>query len=145
MRKSFWIIGGIVILIGVLLMLFTMQTEDRPYEFAQAVSNLDLPDNIQLIEFKEDRIEFNGSGFALAVYQLTEEHMTDLSQQAQKAGFKELPINNLIADDFALNYINQAKQGLYLKKSPNPANILSYSLTVIDQTNRRLIVFDSAS
>ena len=143
MRKIVFILIIVTTLISVLSILFMTGKSDEPYKLAKSESGLKLPKDMQLIEHKSQWIEFNGNGYVLVVYGLKKDEINLLIDEAKNEKYETLPPETLIADDFVLSYIKKAKKGVYQKKS-NSKSSLDYSLSVIDETNNRLIVFVTA-
>lgn len=124
-----------------------------PLKIARLQSGLDIPNSVQIIEYKEE-YSFTGEGFIYVELKFNKEEFDKVFINSHKNGYKKLILKNLILDKLIYSQtkehgytvynldITKIKNGYYKLNARNLDN-LDYGITVIDFQKKHLIVYIS--
>lgn len=155
MKKRMWlIIGSISVLVIVGYYAFYDHLLPRtPLKIARNQSGLDIPNDIQIVNFKEE-YSFNGEGFIYVLLKLDEKNMNSIIEKCIKQKYIKLNIENLINDKLIhtetkkYGYkiydrdISSIQEGYY-KLNAIDLDKLDFSITVIDVQKKELMIYIS--
>lgn len=151
--KNKMVIKGALFLVILFFLFFKYKDHlppRTPLKIARIQSGLDIPKNVEIIEFKEE-YSFNGEGYIYILLKLHENNLHDIIKEIKKEKYKKLTYENLVTDKFIERVsgygiklydkdINSIKDGFYKLNSIN-LNKLDFQITVIDLQKKELIVF----
>lgn len=124
-----------------------------PLKIARLQSGLDIPNSVQILEYKEE-YSFTGEGFIYVELKFNKEEFDKAFINSHKNEYKKLIIKNLILDKLIYSQtkehgykvynldITKIKNGYYKLNARNLDN-LDYGITVIDFQKKHLIVYIS--
>lgn len=152
MKKNILIIG-VSILVVIVFLIFKYKDHlppRTPLKIARIQSGLDIPQGIQIIDFKEE-YSFNGEGYIYVLLKLDGKTLQDIIKECIKKRYIKLTIENLVEDKFIQpnseygiklydKDITSIKKGYY-KLNAIDLNKLDFRITVIDEQKKELIIY----
>ncbi len=115
-----------------------------PLKIARIQSGLDIPKNVQIIEFEEE-FNFTGEGFNYILLKLNKNNLHDIIKEIKKENFKKLTRENLVKDGHNLislhgKDINSIKNGFY-KIDLEHSDEMCIMITIVDLQKKEIIVY----
>ncbi len=146
----FFIVGIISIFVISLFFMKDYLPPRTAYKIARINSDLDIKNTFEIVDYTEE-YSFNGKGIINIIFKLNDLELKNLIQSCQREGYKKVTVNNLVKDgflkdnpDFGINLYNrnirEITDGLY-RLNAKDLNKLDFSITVLDISNKELIVY----
>ena len=132
----------VAIIIGVMVssIVIFSRVQRGPRRLAELHVGIDIPRSYKLLEFEDDW-HINGDGKTLIIYSLTDVQLHELESKLMMRKYNSLPIMEELADNFIYNYLDrQLSDGLY-QLIIEGQDEHDYSLIVLDQKNRILLIY----
>jgi hypothetical protein len=153
MKKMILIIGALVVIVFLLFKYNDHLPPRTPLKIARIQSGLDIPKDIQIIDFKEE-YSFSGEGFIYVLLKLDDKDLDYVTKECIKNKYSKLTIDNLVTDKLIhsdtkeYGYtvydkdITSIKEGYY-KLNAIDLNKRDFTITVIDEQKKELIIYIS--
>jgi hypothetical protein len=155
MKKIILIISTFVL--AVIILLFYNYKDylppRTPMKIARVESGLEIPQNIQIIDFKEE-YSFTGEGYVFVLMKFNDIALDDVMHECINKRYKKISIENLMIDKlinpnnkdygFVINSkkITTINDGYY-KLNAKDLNKRDFSIVIIDKKKKELIVYVS--
>lgn len=150
MNKVFWGVLVIVVLVAVLYLCRNYLPPRSAYKVARIHSDLKINRGFNVIDFTEE-YSFNGEGLVNIVFELNEAEVESLIRVCKKRDYKKVSIQNLIKDgfldenpDYGMQLYNRDIRKIsngYYKLEARSLSNLDFSITVLDVSNKELIIY----
>ncbi len=139
---------------SVLLCIYSCSASETAHEIAKQRSDLRIKKSYEILEFTKD-FSFTGSGIINIIFRLNENEVRELVHICRNKNYKSLTVNNLVKDGFLDTSPEYGKtlysrdirvmaNGVgYYKLKARDINNLDFSMTVLDVTNKELIIYVS--
>lgn len=127
-------------------------TPRTAYNAAKKRCDLKIKETYKILDYTEE-YSFNGEGVVNVVFQLNDKDLEELVESCKKKKYRTTTIKNLIDDGFiddnpayGINLYSRdireiAKGEGYYKLKSKDLKKLDFSITVLDVTNKELIIY----
>lgn len=131
---------------------YCCSTPESAYKAAKKHSDLKIKETYKILDYIEE-YSFTGSGVIYIVFQLNDKDLKGLVTASKRKKYKTISIKNLIDDGFidadpryGINLytrdIRQIAKGVgYYKLRTRNLKKLDFSITILDVTNKELIIY----
>ncbi len=109
------------------------------HKAARLISHLDIPSRAKVERF-EDHWNLMGNGITTVVLQLTDQDISFLKEHCLRSGYKPYISDARYELPLPVENIPKGERTLFSWVRP-PKTYSDYAIVVLDQTNRRLIVY----
>lgn len=134
---------GLSVIVIVLLTIYIVNIDRlpprTPFKVARLVSGLPVPNNVDVLEFKEEWVDFNGNGFSFIVLSLDRDEFNRLYEKSLDEGYKDLPITESIygpLKDISLRK-NKGRYKVVIENSET----MSFKATMLSPDDNTIIVY----
>lgn len=127
-------------------------TSKTAYKAAKKYCDLRIKETYKVLDYTE-KYSFNGEGIINVVFKLNDKDLEELVEACKRKKYKTISIKKLIDDDFidanpsyGINLYNRdireiAKGDGYYQLKSKDLQKLDFSITVLDITNKELIIY----
>ncbi len=135
-----------------LIVLCCCSTPKTAYNVARKRCDLEIKETYKVLDYTEE-YSFNGEGVVNIIFQLNNKDLEDLAESCKKKKYKAVTLKNLIDDEFiddnsiyGINLYNRDIRRIangegYYKLKSKDLKKLDFSITVLDITNKELIIY----
>lgn len=150
------LIIGVLILVTIIFVIFKYNDylpPRTPLKIARIQSGLNLPKDLQIIDFKEE-YSFNGEGFIYILLKFDNKTLESVIKECIKEKYSKLTIDNLVAEELIhfdtkkYGYTIYDKDITLIKEGYYKLNAIDldngdFTITVIDEQKKELMIYVS--
>ncbi len=121
--------------------LYWFELRRTAYSVAYVLTGLRINKEYKVETFK-DEWAFNGDGESLIIFSIPKKQQTFLVQSCNEKKYKKLPIKEKLPDNMIYNYLDKSDSLGYYFLKIDKNDDRNYTLCVISQKNKKLIIYN---
>jgi len=141
MKRKYMILLVIIIFLLIVFGFYWFKLRRTAYSVAHVLTSLSISKEYKVETFKDEWAP-NGDGESLIIFSIPQEQQSLLVQSCNEKEFKKLPIKEELPDNMIYNYLDKSDSLGYYFFNVDQNDDRNYTLCVISQKNKKLIIYN---